>query len=237
MKLIKLFMSTTVALVLTLTCTSVMAEWRSFGESSSNATNYIDIDSLERAGDKATLWKLKSYKKAGLEYGQSSIFNQTDEEYQVLPEVKDGSPAIAQIKPEIDLSGRDIAYEAIPTDGPFVDPQGSLTGALLRNTTPFGALMSSQPHREINADLLNGFNFIDHLKPDMFPYAARFALDSSEEEMLETEKRVRKELQDKALIAQYPFKSLLISLILNSPFLALAVIFIRSLARKRTDKE
>jgi len=143
---------------------------------------------------------------------QDIILNQTPEQEQVLPE-KHIEPLTSKPTKRVDLSGRGGGtYDATNPRIPYVDPNGSLTKALFMDTTSIGALMTNRVDRDINSQKVLDFNFFEYIKDDMLPYASKFALASSEQDVLEIEAQVRSELANDALIAAHPGKSLLLSI-------------------------
>ncbi len=119
---------------------------------------------------------------------------------------------------------------------PEIDPEGSVFMANLAEYTIWGALMNRRSSRDLSKVNIDEFNALEHLRPDQLPDLEYYALDMSQEEIDETSAQLSRARKNKRIIAAHPYKSFLILLVLNSPFLALAAITIISFIRKHRIK-
>lgn len=96
---------------------------------------------------------------------------------------------------------------------PETNNEGSVFMAYLRNENTIGSFLSRGNSRDVANVDLEKFNFVEHLRPDQLDDMEHYALDTSQEEINETEARLSRERRDKAIMESRPWETLGVGLI------------------------
>lgn len=111
------------------------------------------------------------------------------------------------VEPPLLLSNARTAYEPGFTEHADLSEKPSLLGAVIRESTSVGALLNYRDPRTIADVDYNKFNPLDYVEDDMLPYIDQFALDTTPEQVRETDAILRREFADEAVIAESPLGS------------------------------